>query len=369
MNPAYYNEWDAYAAEWLRNLIAAGHIPAGDVDERDIRKVTADDLRGYGQVHLFAGIAGWPLALKLAGWDGPVWTCSCPCPPFSIAGRQKTCPQCSSRLLVWSPGQTGFAICADCGHEWLADARHLWPEAWRLVAECRPATVFGEQVAGQDGLRWLAGVRASMEILTYAFGGADLCAAGVAAPHIRQRLFWVAHAEGEEREQRIRVDAGHGGTDRRMDDATGARHEPEGRWQSAEQEGRRGLPSMGCEDGGLANADVRDAGSEGLQRSGEHGQQQKDGGSDGLGDTAQHQCPQQDNDRSQSRKSERQAGGSGFWGQYDLIPCADGKARRVEPGTFPLADGVPNRLGQLRAYGNAIVPQAAAEFIRAAMRA
>ena len=31
---AYYNEIDPYAAQWLRNLIAAGHLPAGDVDER-----------------------------------------------------------------------------------------------------------------------------------------------------------------------------------------------------------------------------------------------------------------------------------------------------------------------------------------------
>ncbi|WP_211243393.1 hypothetical protein [Chitiniphilus eburneus] len=32
--PAYYNEHDKFAAQWLRNLIAAGHIAPGDVDER-----------------------------------------------------------------------------------------------------------------------------------------------------------------------------------------------------------------------------------------------------------------------------------------------------------------------------------------------
>ena len=53
------------------------------------------------------------------------------------------------------------------------------------------------------------------------------------------------------------------------------------------------------------------------------------------------------------------------WAAGELIPCADGKARRVEPGTFPLAHGIPNRVGHLRAYGNAIVPQLAAAFIRA----
>ena len=56
----------------------------------------------------------------------------------------------------------------------------------------------------------------------------------------------------------------------------------------------------------------------------------------------------------------------GFWDAFDITYCADGKARRLEPGTFPLAHGVPNRVGKLRAYGNAIVPQEAALFIRVA---
>src|SRR3972149_3445728 len=118
---AYYNENDAYAAQWLRNLIAAGHIAPGDVDERSIIDVQADDLRGYTQAHFFAGIGGWSIALRLAGWDDDrrVWTGSCPCQPLSSAGQRK-------------------------GH---ADERHLWPSFQRVIAECRPATVFGEKVA------------------------------------------------------------------------------------------------------------------------------------------------------------------------------------------------------------------------------
>ena len=172
--PAYYNEIDAYAAQWLRNLIGAGHIAPGDVDERDIREVSADDLVGYQQVHLFAGIGGWSLALRLAGWpnDEPVFTGSCPCQPLSSAGQRK-------------------------GH---ADERHLWPAFYCLIAERRPATVFGEQVASKDGREWLAGVRADLEHLGYACGAADLPAASVGAPHIRQRLWWVANANGGRRE-------------------------------------------------------------------------------------------------------------------------------------------------------------------------
>jgi len=57
----------------------------------------------------------------------------------------------------------------------------------------------------------------------------------------------------------------------------------------------------------------------------------------------------------------------GFWTDAEWIACTDGKARPVEPGSFPLAHGIPNRVGKLRAYGNAIVPQVAAEVIGAYM--
>lgn len=160
---AYYNENDAFAAQWLRNLIAAGLIAPGDVDERSIVDVKPDDVRGYTQCHLFAGIGGWSYALRLAGWpdDRECWTGSCPCQPLSGAGRRK-------------------------GH---ADDRHLWPAFHRLIADCSPSIVFGEQVASKDGREWLAGIRADLEDLGYACGSADLCAAGVGAPHPRQRLY------------------------------------------------------------------------------------------------------------------------------------------------------------------------------------
>ncbi len=73
---AYYNEIDPFAAQWLRNLIAAGHIAPGEVDERSIEDVTPDDLRGFTQCHFFSGIGVWSHSLRLAGWpdDRPVWT-------------------------------------------------------------------------------------------------------------------------------------------------------------------------------------------------------------------------------------------------------------------------------------------------------
>lgn len=167
---AYYNEIDPYAAQWLRNLIAAGHIAPGDVDERSILEVKPDDLRGYRQCHFFAGIGGWSRGLRLARWpdDRPVWTGSCPCQPFSVAGE----------------GKAG------------EDERHLWPAFFRLISECRPAVAFGEQIAGPLGRAWLDHVCADLESAGYAAAAANLPACSVGADHIRERLWWAAHANG-----------------------------------------------------------------------------------------------------------------------------------------------------------------------------
>jgi DNA (cytosine-5)-methyltransferase 1 len=165
----YYNEFDPFAAAWLEQLIAAGHIAPGVVDRRSIEDVSPNDLKDFKQCHFFAGIGVWSYALRRAGWsdDTPVWTGSCPCQPFSTAGKG-----------------TGFD-----------DERHLWPHFHYLIEQCRPSIVFGEQVASKDGLAWLDLVSADLEATGYAFGAADLCAAGVGAPHIRQRSFWVADAD------------------------------------------------------------------------------------------------------------------------------------------------------------------------------
>ena len=164
---AYYNEIDPKAAAWLRELIRRDLIAPGDVDERSIEDVTPNDLQPYTQCHFFAGIGVWSYALRLAEWpdDQPVWTGSCPCQPFSAAGKGG-----------------GFA-----------DERHLWPAMLHLIRERRPGIWLGEQVASKDGLGWLDLVQADLEGEGYAVGAVDTCSAGFGAPHIRQRLRIAAH--------------------------------------------------------------------------------------------------------------------------------------------------------------------------------
>ncbi len=174
---AYYNEIDPYVAEWLRSLIRSGHIADGIVDERSISDVRPDELQEFTQCHFFAGIGVWSYALRSAGWedDRPVWTGSCPCQPFSNAGSRKG----------------------------MADERHLWPHWFHLIEQCRPSTVFGEQVASKDGLGWIDLVQADMEGADYAIGSFDLCSAGFGAPHIRQRLWFVADTDDTRRQGRV----------------------------------------------------------------------------------------------------------------------------------------------------------------------
>ncbi len=349
----------------MRNLIAAGHLPQGNVDERSIVELSACDVSGYRQAHFFAGIGGWPYALELAGWlnDREVWTGSCPCQPLSSAGQRK-------------------------GH---ADERHLWPAFYRLIAECRPATIFGEQVASKDGREWLAGVRADLEGIGYAVGAADLCAASAGAPHIRQRLFWVADAKGG----RGRAHAGaiSSGTIARLQDAEGQ----DERW-SIKRDGY----AFDCgTTGGMGNAsnplgralgiDRQDVGNgHDAGRAQAHGQPGASGEIRGLGDADDRRRRQCD----ASQRSISITYKASVWSYAEWLPCLDGKARRIESGTFPLVTRLPedmgsdrsgevspfrvirdpktgksigqapSRVGMLRGYGNSIVPQVAAEFVK-----
>jgi len=87
----YYNDNDPQKCAWVKELIKAGIVADGEVDSRPIQQVQPEDIKGFRQVHMFCGIAVWSYALRLAGWpdDKEVWTGSCPCQPFSTAGKRE----------------------------------------------------------------------------------------------------------------------------------------------------------------------------------------------------------------------------------------------------------------------------------------
>jgi DNA (cytosine-5)-methyltransferase 1 len=391
---AYYNENDKPTAAWLRELIKAGLIADGEVDERSIDDVRPNDLRGFVQCHFFAGIGGWSYALRLARWpdDRHVWTGSCPCQPWSMAGE----------------GQG------------TNDPRHLWPAWQRLIEECRPTVVFGEQTASLDGLYWLDLVYAGLEASDYAIGTADISGACLGSPDIRPRLWfvadrWMADAkcraperhgltlgdqagaiEGSAPEwQRLRIDARYGGELGGMEHA-----ERERAGRSARGQGRtkRSASSSGQDEGSglvqaldssatswLGHADRERCDGEPVclqQRGPQPAVPETAGGSTarGLADSKGSRLAQRGiHGRIQpgtlgtyeGQATECSSMLSGFWADCDWIYCRpeprypEGCYRPIEPGAFPLATGVPARILRLRGYGNSIKPHVAAAFIQA----
>ena len=433
----FYNEWDAYSAHWLKNLIKEGHIPKGVVDERDIKDIEPDELIRYRQCHFFAGIAGWSYALELANWgDREVWTGSCPCQPFSHAGKG-----------------TGAS-----------DERNLWGVWLSLIKVAKPNTIFGEQVASAVGKKyqWLDAVSNDLENEGYRIGAGILPACSVQAPHIRQRLWFVADTHDNRRNEsfskisgeeskwndgdslvttdRHIADPKHNGRNRpRSDTSLEESNESEigipvgddiacanandvadssndGRYEGrSNKESRRTQPS--CKEGRLFESEgissyttdrhMADSQNHGRRRRStnverkrsenlknesefdlrsESSRQGKVSGNN-MADTNEQglQGGLQERSVSERQISDKRIGLSGdeqffrdesgrfnktrgkHWEGIVWVYCKDKKTRPIKPGVQPLAYGVSARVGKLRSIGNAIVPQVAAEIIKAYM--
>lgn len=370
---AYYNEIDPAAAETLRNLIDAGLIAPGVVDDRSVSDVRPTDLAGFRQCHFFAGAGLWSLALRQAGVpdSAEVWTGSCPCQPFSAAGRR----------------------------DGTSDERHLWPHWFWLIRQCQPSRVFGEQVSSKGGFGWFDLVQADLEAAGYACGAEDRSAASCGAPHIRQRLWFGAARLGNA-------------------DSRGAGAQPGGNRQAGEKAVGDMRAAHGSAvslraspTGELADTDSQGGRGRGVQRPAETSgegvgaAQQRLAGLRPTGELANaHHAGFQGWNEQHGECADQCAAWPGgmeggpdaahdFWGTADWIYCRDDKWRPVEPGTFPLAHGLPkgmgaadprlaglaemagldgaslkrakrHRIAALKIYGNAIAPPVAAQFIR-----
>jgi len=410
---AYYNEIDSKCCAWLAALMEEGWITRGDIDNRSIEDVRPSDVEGYDRVHFFAGIAVWDYALNQAGWGNrPVWTGSCPCQPFSAAGKRKG----------------------------IADKRHLWPAFFHLISERRPEHVFGEQVASKDGLAWLDLVQSDLEGAGYVCGAVDTCAAGFGAPHIRQRLYWVADARHAERRS-LRPDrengrdrthnrweevyglAGTCGEVHKLADATDdGCIERELGDEASEKQASSGNKSIVEQDKRSWGNDAPHAGChERVADAEEHGRPERKpfGGRsmEGVSERRTDGCPigsaigelaNSHDEGLQGRRERRDSPGecvagpggmelqngstgptNGHWQDVDWLFCRDGKWRPTESIAVEMVDGIAdclgymridgryslnpliqkgeNRVMRLKGYGNAIVAPQAQAFIEAYM--
>ncbi|BAQ89056.1 putative DNA methylase [uncultured Mediterranean phage uvMED] len=384
----YYNENNKYASQWLKNLVREKLIPEGKVDDRGIEDVQPEDLKGFNQCHFFAGIGGWAYALQLAGWDSnrPVWTGSCPCQSFSIAGQRKGA----------------------------SDERHLWPAWFRLIRESKPATIFGEQVVGAISFGWLDAVATDLEACDYRFASAVLSGYTVGAYHKRQRLWFVADTTNDGR-SKSQSDTQSRGIKRSEEE--GRLFESKGERSHVANSDNSGWHGRGSEAQQERKEAEQDNGSRTrsspsrLRSYVANPVRERPSGSRGLGES-RDSTPGQDRQEYRANDVSRQSRGKeslansiseglqGFnarrsseereisdrsikrcdavnWGGVEWVRCKDGKTRPIplEPDVLPLVDGVPEVMdsegnprkysysGSLKGIGNAIIPQVAAVFI------
>lgn len=293
-----------------------------------------------------------------------------PCQPHSLAGKRK-------------------------GAE---DPRDLWPDTRRIVAELKPTWFVLENPVGIRRTI-LPRIRADLEALGYEVADVELPACAVGAPHRRARVFVVAHS-GRERVQRPTVDGGvpeaeGEGEGEEIQRQRGRDSASDGSTRMADDDCRRresgGIAQssrLESEDGSLADgcSEVRqlDDAEAGLVYAEVHGQRSTDVQADPVAE------------EERARSLSAGAGYRGFWSDAAWIVCDDGTGKKctrrvkAKAGTLPeihgMADGIPGRLvgldeieplvvphfkgrrEQLKALGNAVVPQVV-EFVARAILA
>jgi len=305
---AFYNDFEPFCCGVLRRRIADGRLPYGVVDERPIQSIQPGDCVGCGQIHLFAGIGGFALAARLAGLpdDFSIITGGPPCQPHSVAGKQRG----------------------------TADDRYLWPEMLRLIAGIRPKWAIIENVPALDGAREMVldRVCSDLEAADYEVAPPlEIPAVSVNAPILRRRLWIVARAKGEP--------VGSAGQSRQYCHVGGA--------NSDRCDGQE-ISSFQRQE----NLDIAWTGNVGLPERQGLALGENVGGNGGAQLTA----------------IERASDYVGFWDGAEQMLCGDGKTRRIpksKPGVQLMASRIPQRMARLKAIGNAICPQVAAEILRA----
>ena len=380
MTKIYINEIDDFACHWLEQLMKDEIIPNAHIDNRSIKDVRSNELQGYDQCHFFGGIGVWLYALRQSDWadDRPVWTGSCPCQPFSQASQTKLGDRTK-------------------------DERHLWPEFYRLIRECAPPTILGEQVCSNHGKHWLDGVYTDLEKSDYSVGSIILGAHSAKSPHQRQRVYWVGErnvcdssvrrrdrgattSEDQQERKSGQVFQGDRSGVRDLSGRSGQAISTEGDNRSTGEGQLRNANDKGLRDGrqflegsesstkegqampdstsgsvSVARRSVSNSNDEGLQgqeRCGKHDSQTGTGQESAHGATSEF-CPCEYGNDQDNQANEG-------W-DTDWILLRDKKWYPIKPLLEPLADGVTNRVPVLKAIGNAIQAETAKIFITSYM--
>ncbi len=391
---ALYNDFEPYTAKLLQLRIDDGWLPPGEVLSEDVRELCKTDLSDYGQVHLYAGIGGFPLACRMAGLpdDFRLQTGGFPCQPFSTAGRRR------------GPG----------------DNRYLWPQTLACLKSHRPDVAIYENVAGltsvvfpgektlvgmqaligrvtdyiykQKGLGVLNNITQEIEAAGYAVQAFVVPACGVAAPHERARLWIVAYARHLDRRDKRAVKAGDKGSGQRAPctNAAGrsglqpgifpdARHPKCAGREASSGKAARYKSASSCRS--VANRDGQ------RQKPGsESGDKSRDGVGDGGQDVANNNSKPKRagfcESKSSGNRERRPANGCSQGG--DVSDSDDARCEKQqssvcgqaqftaserrcrwspEPGVGRVVDGLSGRVDRIKGLGNAIVPQVACEII------
>ena len=214
-----------------------------------------------------------------------ILTAGYPCQPFSVAGKQRG----------------------------IEDDRHIWPYILRIVAHKRPTWCVFENVHGHVALG-LDQVLLDLEAEGYSTRTFVVPAAGVNAPHRRDRLWIIAHSELAHPVsiRRGRRDSSGRGTGEQQ-----VQSEEQARSSVGREAERRGEPY---------GENVADTVGEGLER-------------------------QPRSERPRKNRRRKIGNESLSWREEDFWA--------VEPDVGRVANGIPRRVDRLKGLGNAIVPRIA----------
>ena len=292
---------------------------------------------------LFSGIGGFALGLEATGFFRT--TCFVELEPYCRLVLKSHWPRTQilgdiknvTRPDLPDPDPdviVGGFPCQPYSHAGLqraqSDSRHLWPEMFRLIQECRPTWVVGENVTGITKLG-LDEVLSDLENEGYATRTFNIPACALGAPHLRQRLWIIAHADsdsepdvspnGEQGQRKLGTDMADPDRD---DGGRGSCAQPQGRDARMEHCGSGERCTKPDPDPTMADPTGVQRKRSGAKRSGQGRSEKASGG----------------------YRSSRAA--ANYW--------------ETEPQVGRLVDGLPDRVSQLRALGNSIIPQIAEEI-------